>query len=77
VGERFVLQARAGAGGAATVYRALDRQTGATCAVKIMTSLDPAGDERFEREARWPSWPIRRWSGTSRTASIRAAPATS
>jgi tetratricopeptide (TPR) repeat protein len=52
VGERFVLQARAGAGGAATVYRALDRQTGATCAVKIMTSLDPAGDERFEREAR-------------------------
>ena len=51
---RFELQARVGRGGSGDVFRALDRETGATVAVKRML---PAGEEptaldRFRREVR-------------------------
>ncbi len=51
IASRYELEAVAGAGGMGTVFRALDRETGARVAVKILArgfSLR----ERFEREAR-------------------------
>jgi serine/threonine protein kinase/tetratricopeptide (TPR) repeat protein len=52
VGDRFVLESIAGAGGMGTVYRALDQQTGDAVAVKLLHDV-PHGDaaERFTREA--------------------------
>src|SRR5688572_10959828 len=52
VAERFEVQGRAGAGGMGVVYRAIDRLTGATVALKVLH--DPHGDHdaRFAREIR-------------------------
>jgi eukaryotic-like serine/threonine-protein kinase len=52
VGERFVVEERAGSGGMGTVYRARDLSTGARAALKIMTRPSRSGPERFAREAR-------------------------
>jgi eukaryotic-like serine/threonine-protein kinase len=52
IGERFLLESRAGAGGMATVYRARDRLTGDLVALKVLERRDELNAERFEREAR-------------------------
>jgi eukaryotic-like serine/threonine-protein kinase len=52
IDDRFVLEARAGAGGMATVYRAHDRATGGPVAIKVLERQDELNLERFEREAR-------------------------
>ncbi len=49
-GARFVLRNQVGAGGMATVYRALDRHTGDTVAVKLLHAGDPIALARFELE---------------------------
>src|SRR5437868_1177764 len=53
VGERFAVEQQAGAGGMGTVYRARDRHTGRTVALKVLTAM-PGGNDpgRFSREAR-------------------------
>ena len=53
IGGRFELVALAGSGGMGTVYRALDRHSGATVAVKLASTrgLNPNDMERFVREA--------------------------
>ncbi len=48
VAERFVVERRAGSGGMATVYRALDRSSGAPVALKVLGSDESA--DRFSRE---------------------------
>ncbi|MFO0619324.1 MAG: protein kinase [Polyangiaceae bacterium] len=50
VGDRFELLGRAGVGGAAEVYRARDRHSGATVALKLMFGLHPDSELRFGRE---------------------------
>ncbi len=54
--ERYELQDVLGSGGMSTVYRALDRATARTCAVKILTpergGYPPTTKARFTREAR-------------------------
>ena len=52
VGERFRVEALAGQGGAGTVYRACDQQTGAVVALKLLhaASASPQTTERFLRE---------------------------
>jgi Protein kinase domain len=52
LGERFVIEERVGAGGMAEVYRARDRQAGATVAVKVPFGGGTQDCARFEREAR-------------------------
>src|SRR5678815_3472049 len=49
VAERFVIEARAGAGGMATVYRARDLVEGGVVALKLLEAT--AERERFVREA--------------------------
>ncbi|NUQ72562.1 MAG: protein kinase [Polyangiaceae bacterium] len=54
IGNRFVIEGLAGAGGMGVIYRARDTTTGATVAVKLLhemitSSIDM---ERFERESR-------------------------
>jgi hypothetical protein len=49
-GARFVLRNQVGAGGMATVYRALDRHTGDTVAVKLLHADDPVALARFDLE---------------------------
>ncbi|MBA2541921.1 MAG: serine/threonine protein kinase [Deltaproteobacteria bacterium] len=51
VGDRFELLARAAAGGMGSVWRARDRMTNATVAVKILALDRPFDLVRFEREA--------------------------
>lgn len=48
--ERFEVQRRAGAGGMADVYRAVDLHTGQYVALKVLREVAPSLD-RFEREA--------------------------
>ena len=48
--DRFELGERVGAGGMGTVYRATDRMTGATVAVKLLREVRPADVERFRKE---------------------------
>jgi tetratricopeptide (TPR) repeat protein len=50
LGARFVLRDPVGAGGMATVYRALDRHTGNTVAVKLLHAAAPMDLARFELE---------------------------
>jgi tetratricopeptide (TPR) repeat protein len=52
IGDRFVVEARAGAGGMATVYRARDRIDGGRVAVKVLERRGSINEERFGREAR-------------------------
>ncbi|WP_437717336.1 protein kinase [Sorangium sp. So ce448] len=54
VGERFELLALAGSGGMGEVYRALDRVSGATVALKVVLGAG-AHEARFDREARFLS----------------------
>jgi serine/threonine protein kinase len=51
---RFTLEARVGRGATGEVFRAVDRETGRTVAVKRMlaSSDDPTLLDRFQREAR-------------------------
>src|SRR5690348_4745047 len=51
VNGRFEIDRRAGHGGMGTVFRAKDRQTGATVAVKVILGHGPELAERFMREA--------------------------
>jgi serine/threonine protein kinase len=52
VGDRFLVEERAGSGGMGAVYRAQDRTTQARAALKIMARPHRSGAERFAREAR-------------------------
>ncbi len=52
IGDRFVVEARAGAGGMATVYRARDQLDGGRVALKVLERRDVVNEERFAREAR-------------------------
>ena len=49
--DRFELQRQVGSGGTATVYRALDRQTGALVALKILHGRSTEQTDRFGQEA--------------------------
>ncbi len=51
VADRFEIEAEAGAGGAGTVYRALDLTTGERVALKVLRTVMDAGAPRFLREA--------------------------
>ncbi|HEX7602125.1 MAG TPA: protein kinase, partial [Polyangiaceae bacterium] len=51
VANRFEIEAVAGAGGMATVYSALDRQSGERVALKVMHGAGALVPERFAREA--------------------------
>jgi tetratricopeptide (TPR) repeat protein len=49
--DRFLLQGLAGSGGMGSVYRALDRRTGARVAVKVVAAEGPGVAARFAMEA--------------------------
>src|SRR5690606_25920547 len=51
VAGRFRVEAIAGRGGMATVYRALDRKDGSRVALKQIQGREPRDAERFMREA--------------------------
>ncbi|MFO0619272.1 MAG: serine/threonine-protein kinase [Polyangiaceae bacterium] len=51
VGQRYVLEAEAGAGGMGVVYRAKDLVSKAPVAVKVLRTHDPMSLARFRREA--------------------------
>ncbi|WP_281328868.1 protein kinase [Polyangium sp. 6x1] len=51
VGDRFVIERVAGAGGMAMVYRALDRATGLRVALKLVHDEDAEVARRFDHEA--------------------------
>jgi len=50
--ERYELKNQAGMGGMGTVYQAIDRQTGALIALKILHSRTTVEQQRFDQEAR-------------------------
>src|SRR5687767_6499068 len=52
IGGRFEIEREAGAGGMGTVYRALDTETGAPVALKILQRCGADELERLAREAR-------------------------
>jgi eukaryotic-like serine/threonine-protein kinase len=52
IADRFELGRLAGSGGMGCVYRALDRASGATVAVKVLTGNAERHSERFAREAK-------------------------
>ena len=52
IADRFEVEAHAGAGGMGAVYRARDRTSGATVALKLLHSDDGSQDDRFVREVR-------------------------
>jgi tetratricopeptide (TPR) repeat protein/predicted Ser/Thr protein kinase len=49
--DRFDLERLVGSGGMATVYRAVDRQSGEAVALKVLHGRTPEQTERFEQEA--------------------------
>ena len=49
--DRFDIERLVGSGGMATVYRAVDRQTGQPVALKVLHGRTPEQTERFEQEA--------------------------
>ncbi len=51
LGGRFELGPQVAEGGFSIVHRAVDLETGAPAAVKLVASEDPAGDARAQREA--------------------------
>src|SRR5690349_1188693 len=50
IGDRFEIERLAGAGGMGEVYRARDRRTGESVAIKVLHHIH--GEARFGREAR-------------------------
>ena len=52
VADRFVIEAPLGSGGMGAVYRALDHQSGAQVAVKVLHEVKSGHASRFLREAR-------------------------
>ena len=52
VAQRFVIEREAGVGGMGRVYRARDRESGDVIALKVLSAVDTASRDRFEREAR-------------------------
>ncbi|WP_437720284.1 protein kinase domain-containing protein [Sorangium sp. So ce861] len=48
---RFEIAEVAGSGGMGTVYRALDRASGAVVAIKLLRNVEPRAQARFAREA--------------------------
>ncbi|WP_437933477.1 protein kinase domain-containing protein [Sorangium sp. So ce341] len=48
---RFEIAEVAGSGGMGTVYRALDRTSGAVVAIKLLRNVEPRAQARFAREA--------------------------
>jgi tetratricopeptide (TPR) repeat protein len=50
--DRFEIGSQAGSGGMGVVYRAIDRLTGVTVAVKVLQKPDTERAERFRREVR-------------------------
>ncbi|APR81297.1 Adenylate cyclase [Minicystis rosea] len=52
IGGRFELQRLAGTGGMGAVFQGLDRETGASVAIKVLRGSTPAGAARLSREAR-------------------------
>jgi tetratricopeptide (TPR) repeat protein len=52
IADRFVVERFVGAGGMGAVYRALDRRSGSTIALKVLTASSHDAAERFKREAR-------------------------
>ncbi len=51
VAGRYAIEGKARTGGMATVFRAVDRQSGHPVAVKLLDLLDPGSTARFAREA--------------------------
>src|SRR5260221_1070371 len=52
IADRFEVDRRAGAGGMCVVYRARDRETATTFALKVLARGEGRVLERFDREAR-------------------------
>ncbi|APR83163.1 Adenylate cyclase [Minicystis rosea] len=52
IAGRFEIEEQAGQGGAGTVFRARDTESGERVAVKVLRAIDDAVDARFAREAR-------------------------
>ena len=50
--DRFELKSEAGTGGMGTVYQAIDRQTGAVVALKVLHVRNATESARFDQEAR-------------------------
>jgi tetratricopeptide (TPR) repeat protein len=51
IADRFEIEREAGAGGMGTVFRARDRHTGHTVAMKVLVGHGPMDSERFVRES--------------------------
>jgi hypothetical protein len=51
VGDRFVLERFVGSGGMGSIWRAIDRSTGALCAIKFMSPEVESESARFSRES--------------------------
>ncbi len=51
IAGRYLIEREAGVGGMGRVFRALDRDTGETVALKVLTHPDAASRDRFVREA--------------------------
>jgi serine/threonine protein kinase len=52
VADRFVVERPVGTGGMGSVFRAVDRESGAPVALKVLDLVSEGAVERFQREAR-------------------------